>query len=124
MKNSGPELRPVANLPRVLFSPQSPSTQLYIVVVCHSSSFCGRLPQHGLMSQPCVGHADDPNRQTLGHQNGAWELKHLATGLAPHPIFLAFIFLTRWHDEESFLDDRHMETSLPFHGNSRVGSRG
>ena len=50
----GPDFRSVANLPLFFFSPQSPSTQLYLLAVGHSSSFTWMPPQHGLMSGVCV----------------------------------------------------------------------
>ena len=38
MREIGPELASVANLPLFFLSPQSPSTWLYILVVSHSIS--------------------------------------------------------------------------------------
>ena len=49
---------------------------------------CGTLPQHGLMNS-AMSTSRIQTGETLGHQRGASELNHLATGPAPSNLPLS-----------------------------------
>ena len=59
---------------------------------------CGMPPQHGLMSGAMLGPMIQTGK-TLGHQSGASELNHSATGLAPVPHCCSVVFLRIPHAE-------------------------
>ena len=90
----GPELTSVANLP-LFFSPQSPSTQLYILVVHPPSSSmwdaASAWPDGRATSVPRIR-----TSKTLGHQSGARKLNHSATRPAPECLVFNGCFHKYW----------------------------